>query len=87
MRAVGSVYGAPVAAMAMGKVRTALSFPTAGWIYLYFLLESYVPSEMSVWWLWSCLGIEVFMTALNLLSFYTYTKAYLPFVKKALAKP
>ena len=85
MRAVGSAYGAPVAAMWMGKVRTALSFPAAGWVYFYLLLNPLVESEIAVYWLWSCYAVEMFMSSLNVLSFYTYTKAYWPFVKKALA--
>lgn len=84
MRAVGSVYGAPVAAMAMGKLRTALSFPTAGWIYLYLFVGGLLPDGISEAWLWSCYVLEVFMTLLNLTSLVTYTKAYMPYVKKAL---
>ena len=86
MRSVGSVYGAPVAAMAMGKVRTALSFPTAGWVYLFLFLGAVVPSALSEAWLVSCYVLEVLMSLLNLISLFTYTKVYLPYVKKALEK-
>ncbi|MBO5642397.1 MAG: CDP-alcohol phosphatidyltransferase family protein [Kiritimatiellae bacterium] len=86
MRAVGSVYGAPVAAMAMGKVRTALSFPTAGWVYLFLFLGSIVPQALSDVWLISCFVLEILMSLLNLISLFTYTKVYMPYIKKALDK-
>ena len=34
MRMVGTLYVADVAAAWLGKVRTALSFPGAGWVYV-----------------------------------------------------
>ena len=92
MRSVGSLYGADVSAMWLGKLRTALSFPAAGWIYAYTalhlsgLVNAYLPME-SVWrdaWLWSCYAVEGFMTLLNVVSCVSYTKTYLPFLKKAL---
>lgn len=92
MRSVGSLYGADVSAMWLGKVRTALSFPAAGWIYAYTalhlsgLVNAYLPME-SVWrdvWLWSCYAVEGFMSLLNIVSCVSYTKTYLPFLKKAL---
>ena len=92
MRSVGSLYGADVSAMWLGKVRTALSFPAAGWIYAYSalhlsgLVNAYLPME-SAWrdaWLWSCYAVEGFMTLLNVFSCVVYTKAYMPFLKKAL---
>lgn len=86
MRAVGSVYGAPVAAMAMGKVRTALSFPTAGWVYLFLFLGNVVPQALSDVWLISCFVLESLMSVLNLISLFTYTKVYMPYIKKALDK-
>lgn len=86
MRAVGSVYGAPVAAMTLGKVRTALSFPTAGWIYLHVLLSPFVSGMAASTWLLSVYFVEVSMTLLNVYSFFSYTRAYMPYVKKALEK-
>lgn len=92
MRSVGSLYGADVSAMWLGKLRTALSFPAAGWIYAYTalhlsgLVNAYLPME-SLWrdaWLWSCYAVEGFMTLLNVVSCVSYTKTYLPFLKKAL---
>ncbi|MBO4448909.1 MAG: CDP-alcohol phosphatidyltransferase family protein [Kiritimatiellae bacterium] len=86
MRAVGSVYGAPVAAMTLGKVRTALSFPAAGWIYLHVLLSPFASGAAATAWLFSVYFVEVSMTLLNVYSFFSYTRAYMPYVKKALEK-
>ncbi len=90
MRSVGTLYGADVAALYLGKVRTALSFPTAGYVYLYLWLSPILVQspEMSLqmlnYWLCSCYIIEGLMILLNLVSGITYTQAYLPYLKKAL---
>ena len=86
MRSVGSMFGANVAAMWLGKVRTALSFPTAGWIYGYVLLHDQVPAPWGDAWLVSCYAIEAAMIALNVVSFVTYTRSYMPYLKKALER-
>ena len=89
MRSVGTLYGADVQAMWLGKVRTALSFPAAGWVYAYLVLHSYVPAEGAAWnaaWRGSCFAVELFMIVLNVVSFCTYTRAYLPYLKKALER-
>ena len=86
MRSVGAMFGADVAAMPLGKVRTALSFPAAGWIYLYLLLHAQVPGRWSSPWLWSCYLVEAALVALNLVSSVTYTRAYMPYLKKALER-
>lgn len=92
MRSIGSLYGADVSAMWLGKVRTALSFPAAGWIYAYVALHlsgpvnALLPAD-SAWrdaWLWSCYVVEGLMMLLNVVSCVVYTKAYMPFMKKAL---
>ncbi len=85
LRSVGSLYGADGSAMWLGKVRTALSFPTAGWVYAYVVFHD-VPSLASVetYLLASCYVVEAFMIVLNLVSFITYTKAYSPYLKMAL---
>ena len=85
MRSVGAMFGADVAAMWLGKVRTALSFPAAGWIYGYLLLHRSFPEWESPW-LWSCYAIEACMIALNFVSSVTYTRAYMPYLKKALER-
>ncbi len=87
LRSVGSLYGADGAAMWLGKVRTALSFPTAGWVYCYLAfhdLPFFAPAKEYM--LWSCYIIEVLMISLNLISSWTYTRAYYPYIKKALER-
>ena len=86
MRTVGTMYGADVAAMWLGKVRTALSFPGAGWIYLYLAFHSLAPESWNCLWLASCYLFEAVLVALTLVSLVTYTAAYAPYLKKALAR-
>ena len=87
LRSVGSLYGADGAAMWLGKVRTALSFPAAGWVYAYIVfndLQCLAPFRDYM--LWSCYAVEGCMILLNVVSFYTYTKAYSSYLKKALER-
>ena len=88
MRSVGSQFGADGAAMWLGKVRTALSFPAAGWIYAYATLHVFVPenSAWRDWWLYLTYAVEAFMIVLNFWSTVTYTRVYLPYLKKALER-
>ena len=89
LRSVGSLYGADVSAMWLGKVRTALSFPAAGWVYAYLTIHFLVPENAAAvrdGWLWSCYVIEGFMTALNLYSVFSYTRSYAPYMKRALER-
>ena len=94
LRSVGSMYGADVAAMWLGKVRTALSFPGAGWIYVYLVFEPMLPAgfggEGEHWirdgWLMSCYAVEGVLIVLTVWSLVTYTRAYLPYLKKALER-
>ncbi len=86
LRSVGSMYGADVAAMMLGKVRTALTFPVAAFIYAYIAFASMCPARLAAWWLDACWFCEAAMILLNIYSFFAYTKAYAPFVKKALAQ-
>ena len=83
-RSVGAMYGADVAAMWLGKVRTALSFPGAGWIYAYLCFHAHVPSAWARLWLASCYFVEAGLIVLTLWSLHTYTAAYLPYLKRAL---
>ena len=90
LRSVGTMFGADVAAMWLGKVRTALSFPVAGWIYLYLAFHSepdrfcaVCQSAGSDYWLWSCYFFEGLMLVITLVSAVTYTCAYRPYLKKA----
>ena len=86
LRSVGSMYGADVAAMWLGKVRTALSFPGAGLVYVYLAFHRFAPSGWHGPCLWGCYLIEAVLSALTVWSFFTYTAAYLPYLKRALGK-
>ena len=92
MRSVGAMFGANVAAMWLGKVRTALSFPGAGWVYMYLAFSPMVPAtdygaaQLLKGWLLSCYVVEGLLMVLTLISICTYTAAYLPYLKKALAQ-
>lgn len=81
LRSVGSMYGADVAAMWIGKVRTALSFPAAGWIYAF---VSLFPNSRLFFF--SCLAIELFLIALTIWTLVVYTRSYAPHLKKALER-
>ena len=89
MRSVGTMFGADVGAMWLGKVRTALSFPGAGWVYCYLALSPMVACE-SPWvtcaWPASVLFVEGFLAVLTLVSLVTYTRAYMPYLKRALER-
>ena len=84
MRSVGTLYGADVAAMWLGKVRTALSFPGAGWIYVYLCFHRLAPTAWEAPWRLSCYAVEGGLILLTLWSLHTYTAAYLPYLKRAL---
>ena len=84
MRSIGTMFGADVAAMWLGKVRTALSFPCAGWVYMYLAFHRLAPASWNRPWLLSCYGFEALMVVLTLVSIYTYTKSYSPYLRRAL---
>ena len=86
IRSVGAMYGADVGAMRIGKVRTALSFPCAGWTYLYLAFHMAAPASWNRPWLASCFVFETFMIAITAVSLCTYTRAYSPYLKRALAR-
>jgi hypothetical protein len=86
MRSVGAMYGADVAAMWIGKIRTALSFVCAGWVYMYLVWGDYAGAALRPTWLASCYAFEVLLMALTVLSVLTYTRAYAPYLKKALER-
>lgn len=86
MRSVGTMFGADVAAMWLGKVRTALSFPCAGWTYMYLAFHQSAPETLRPGWLASCLVFELSLIALTVVSLFTYTRSYLPYLKKALER-
>ena len=84
MRMVGTLYGADVSATWLGKVRTALSFPGAGWIYIYCSFHRMFPGSWNGPWLASCYVVEGVLIALTLWSLHTYTAAYMPYFRRAL---
>lgn len=86
MRSIGTMFGADVAAMYLGKVRTALSFPCAGWVYMFLAWHGLVDESYRAPWLASCYVFEATMIVLTIISIFTYTKEYLPYLKKALEK-
>ena len=86
MRSVGTLYGADVAAMWLGKVRTALSFPGAGWIYVYLCFHRLAPTAWEAPWRLSCYAVEGGLILLTLWSLHTYTVAYLPYLRRALER-
>ena len=86
MRSVGTLYGADVAAMWLGKVRTALSFPGAGWVYMYCCFHRMAPESWDRPWFLSCYVVEGLLIVLTIWSLFTYTSAYWPYLKMALAR-
>ena len=86
LRSVGALYGADVAAMWLGKVRTALSFPGAGWIYGYLCFHRLASAAWERPWLMSCYVVEGGLVLLTLWSLHTYTAAYLPYLRRALER-
>ena len=86
LRSVATLYHADVGAMWLGKVRTALSFPCAGFIYIYLAFHRWWPDCAISAGLYVCFAIEGFLILLNLYSFMVYTKSYFPYVKRALGR-
>ena len=91
LRSVGTMYGADVGAMWLGKVRTALSFPGAGWVYVYLCFRWFdflrVDNALvNVVWPVSVLFVEALLAVLTLVSLGTYTRAYMPYLKRALER-
>lgn len=86
LRAIASTYQADVSAMWLGKVRTALSFPAAGYIYCYLAFHTLLPAAWSSAFLWSVYAIEAFLIALNVYSCAVYTRVYWPYMKRAIGQ-
>lgn len=87
LRSVGTMFGADGSAMWLGKVRTALSFPAAGWVYAFIVFNDMsFMKDFRDCALWSCYAVEGLMILLNLVSCVTYTRSYMPYLKKALEK-
>jgi len=93
LRAVASAYHADVSAMWLGKVRTALSFPAAGYIYCYLAFRGLLPAvcpdaavcaRVNSCFLLSVYAIEAFLIALNVYSCVVYTRVYWPYMVRAI---
>lgn len=85
LRSVGSYYKADNGALWLGKVRTALSFPAAGYIYAYLAFGHYLPDAGQRAFLWSCYAVEAMLIILNAWSMAYYTKHYSEYLKRAIA--
>jgi hypothetical protein len=72
--------------MWLGKVRTALSFPCSGFIYIYLAFHKSWPAAAADAGLWICYAIEWGLILLNVHSFMVYTKSYLPYLRKSVGK-
>lgn len=86
LRAVASTYHADVSAMWLGKVRTALSFPAAGIIYIYLAFHSAMSIQMQNAFLGVVYAVECGLILLNIHSCIAYTHTYSPYLRKALSK-
>lgn len=86
LRSVATMYHADVGAMWLGKVRTALSFPCAGFIYIYLAFHRSWTDGANEIGLNACFAVEGFLILLNLYSFIVYTKSYFPYIKRALGR-
>ena len=84
LRAVASTYRADVSAMWLGKVRTALSFPAAGLIYVYLAFHRYLPTSWDGPFLAVIYVVEAFLIVLNVYSCIVYTRAYWPYIRRAI---
>jgi CDP-diacylglycerol--glycerol-3-phosphate 3-phosphatidyltransferase len=85
LRAVASTYQADVSAMWLGKVRTALSFPAAGFIYVYLAYHGFLPDGWNGPLLTAVYAVEAFLIVLNVYSCAVYTRAYWPYIRRAIA--
>ncbi len=84
LRAVASTYHADVSAMWLGKVRTALSFPAAGLVYVYLAYHNYLPDSWDSPLLAMVYLVEAFLIVLNVYSCVIYTRAYGPYIRRAI---
>ena len=84
LRAVASAYHADVSAMWLGKVRTALSFPAAGLIYLYLAYHRFLPCSWNEPLLVAVYLVEAFLIVLNVYSCIVYTRTYWPYIRRAI---
>ena len=86
LRSVATMYHADVGAMWLGKVRTALSVPCAGFIYIYLAFNRWWSECVVSAGLHVCFAVEGFLILLNIYSFIVYTKSYFPYIKRSLGR-
>jgi phosphatidylglycerophosphate synthase len=83
LRSVGSGYGADVRANWSGKLRTAMGFPVIVLMYLYLGLQalgvSLAPAVRAALFV-----LEAALVAITLMSALTYTREYLPHLRRAM---
>lgn len=84
LRAVAAAYQADVGAMWLGKLRTALSFPAAGYVYIYLAFRRFLPEACHGPLLWTAYAVEGALIALNVYSCLVYTRAYWPYMVRAI---
>lgn len=85
LRSIGSLYDADCAASFLGKVRTAMTFPLCGVIYLYIMLYDY-PEDTMTPFRWIVYAGEAFAILLNFWSLYVYTRNYMPYIKRSISE-
>ena len=85
LRSVGTLYGADCAATFLGKIRTAMTFPLCGFIYLYIMLYDY-PKDTMTAFRWVIYAGEAVAIFLNFWSLYVYTRNYLPYIRKSFSE-
>ena len=83
MRTIASADGAEISAKWIGKVRTALSFPAAGFVYAYLTMHPFLPGCWRAPWRAASMSVEAALLVLNFYSAWVYTKEYMPSVRKA----
>lgn len=84
LRAAASAYKADVSAMWLGKVRTALSFPAAGLIYMYLAFHGLLPESWNPALIGGVYAIEIALILLNVYSCIVYTRVYMPYLRRAI---
>lgn len=85
LRAIASKYHADVSAMWLGKVRTALSFPAAGLVYMYLVFRPLMTEAVDFYCLMGVYAIEFALIGLNIYSCAVYTNEYWPYMKRAMS--
>ncbi len=78
LRSVGTLFDADCRANWMGKFRTAASFPIACVIYVYASLHPFFLPRALIY------VLEAFLIVVNVWSMFTYTRQYMPYLKKSL---